>query len=65
MEITIKIDQRSKQAKAFLAYLKTLPFVSVESRYNAETEKVIDDARKGIGLNKAESVDDLMAQLNG
>jgi|GEM_PF-536163 len=35
MEITIKIDKRSKQAKAFYEYLKTLPFVELgEPRYN-------------------------------
>ena len=31
MEITIKIDKSSKQAKAFYEYLKTLPFVEIES----------------------------------
>jgi len=32
MEITIKIDPRSKQAKAFLEYLKELPFVQIEKK---------------------------------
>jgi len=32
MEITIKINPRSKQAKAFLEYLKVLPFVQIEER---------------------------------
>lgn len=48
MEITLKIDSRSKQAKAFLAYLKTLPFIKVQtSRYNKETETAIRDAKTG------------------
>ncbi|WP_254526698.1 MULTISPECIES: hypothetical protein [unclassified Sphingobacterium] len=48
MEITIKIDKRSKQAKVFYEYLKTLPFVEIqESRYNKETEKAIKEAKSG------------------
>lgn len=56
IETIIKIDNNSKAAKAFIAFVKTLPFVSVvdsnkvedpKARYNAETEKAIDDARKG------------------
>jgi len=46
MEITIKIDKRSKQAKAFYEYLKTLPFVELEEpRYNKDTEIAIKDAK--------------------
>lgn len=45
MEITIKIDPRSKQAKAFLEYLKVLPFVQIEEKektnYSAEFSKKI------------------------
>ncbi len=48
MEITIKIDKRSKQAKMFYEYMKTLPFVELqEPRYNDETEKAIKDAKSG------------------
>ncbi|QIH33226.1 hypothetical protein [Sphingobacterium sp. DR205] len=48
MEITVKIDKRSKQAKAFYEYLKTLPFVEIqEPRYNKETEQAIKDAKAG------------------
>ncbi len=48
MEITIKIDKRSKQAKAFYEYLKTLPFIEFEEvRYNKETEKAIKEAKSG------------------
>lgn len=48
MEITIKIDRRSKQAKAFYEYLKTLPFVEIEGpRYNKDSEKAIKEAKSG------------------
>lgn len=65
MEITIKIDKRSKQAKAFFEYIKTLPFIEVETekpRYNAETEKAIKDVREGRVL-KAKNSKDLFRQL--
>jgi antitoxin component of RelBE/YafQ-DinJ toxin-antitoxin module len=35
-----------------------------KNRYNAETEKVIKEARSGKGLIKAKNVEDLMKQLN-
>lgn len=48
MEITIKIDKRSKQAKVFYEYLKTLPFVEIEeARYSTDTEKAIKEAKSG------------------
>lgn len=48
MEVKIKIDKRSKQAKAFYEYLKTLPFIELEEiRYNKETENAIKDAKLG------------------
>jgi hypothetical protein len=50
MEFTIKIDPRKKEAKALLDYLKNLPFVELElekPRYNAETEKAIQEVRTG------------------
>ena len=50
MEFTIKIDHRKKEAKALLEYLKSLPYIEIETekpRYNAETEKAIQDARAG------------------
>lgn len=67
MEFTIKIDQRKKEAKALLEFLKSLPFVELElekPRYNAETEKAIQDARNGIGVTKVENVSDLFKKLN-
>ena len=48
MEITIKIDKRSKQAKAFYEYLKTLPFIELEEpRYNKDTKKAIEEVKSG------------------
>lgn len=48
MEITLKIDKRSKQAKAFYEYIKTLPFVEVgKPRYNKETENTIKEVKSG------------------
>ncbi len=48
MEITIKIDKRSKQARVFYEYLKTLPFIELEEpRYNKETEKAIEEVKSG------------------
>jgi hypothetical protein len=48
MELTIKIDKRSEQAKAFYEYLKTLPFIEIEEvRYNKDTEKVIREVKSG------------------
>lgn len=48
MEIKIKIDKRSQQAKVFYEYLKTLPFVEIEeSRFNKDTKKAIKMAKAG------------------
>jgi len=50
MEITIKFDQRKKETKALLEYLNNLPYIEVvieKPRYNAETEKAIQDVRNG------------------
>ncbi|MGN5955524.1 hypothetical protein ACP6L2_13010 [Sphingobacterium lactis] len=48
MEIKIKIDKRSKQAKVFYEYLKTLPFVEIEEpSFNKDTDKAIKKAKVG------------------
>jgi len=48
MELTIKIDMRSKQAKGFYQYLKTLPFVELEEPcYKKDSEKAIKEAKSG------------------
>lgn len=46
MEIIIKIDQRSEQAKAVVEMLKTFDFVKIEkTRYNKATEEAISKAK--------------------
>jgi hypothetical protein len=55
MELTIKLDENNKEAKALIAYLKTLSFVSVKkekkSPYNPEFVKKVlersENAAKG------------------
>lgn len=48
MEITVKIDKRSKQAKDVLEMLKTFDFVKFEEpRYNKETENAIKEVKSG------------------
>ena len=51
MRITIEIDTRQKAAKAFLEFIKSLPFVKFidtdEYKPNKTTKKAILDARKG------------------
>ncbi len=47
--VTVRINDKSKQAKALIAMLKTFAFVEVEEtpRFNEETEKAIREAREG------------------
>jgi hypothetical protein len=47
--VTVRIDDKSKQAKALIEMLKTFSFVEIEDkpRYNEETEQAIQDARAG------------------
>lgn len=55
MELTIKLDENNKEAKALIAYLKTLSFVSVKkekkSPYDPEFVKKVlersENAAKG------------------
>jgi hypothetical protein len=50
MEVILRIDQRKKEAKALLEFLKNLSFVEIEiakPRFNPETEKAIQDVRNG------------------
>lgn len=66
MEVTIKFDQRKKETKALLEYLRSLPYIKVEMekpRYNAITEKAIRDAKNGIGITKVKNVSDLFEKL--
>ncbi|MDR2204872.1 MAG: hypothetical protein LBE36_01765 [Flavobacteriaceae bacterium] len=60
------INETSKEAKAFVEYIRSLSFVKIKeekNRYNAETEKAIREARAGIGIIKTKSHDDLMKKL--
>lgn len=66
MSVTVKIDTKTKNAKLFLEYIKTLPFVEVnepEQRYNVETEKAIEEAKAKKGIIKTNSHQDLMKKL--
>jgi hypothetical protein len=67
METTIlKVNRRSKAAKSFLEFAKTLSFVKVENSkrvFNKETEKAIREARAGIGIIKAKNIEDLFKKL--
>ena len=68
MEITIKIDKRSKQAQAFLSYIKTLEFVKIEETKvaktpNSVTLRSMKKTSKGIGLTKTKDTQDLMQKL--
>lgn len=65
MEITIKIDQRNKQAKALLEYIKTLPFVEIQNKddekspYNPDFVAKIRRAEKEIEEGKTFIVKDV------
>ncbi len=53
MEITIQIDSRRKEAKAFLEYMKSLSFISFsktekEPKYDPEFVKMLEEAEKEI-----------------
>lgn len=65
--ITIKIDERSKAAKSFIEFMKTLSFIKIldksETRYNAETEKVIKNAKKGIGVHTTKNAKDFFEKM--
>lgn len=55
MEITLKIDQRKKEAKALIEYLRNLPFVEVETKQGlgkVEKEKITPKQRKLINTLK-------------
>lgn len=65
MATIVRIDSRSKAAKLLLEYIKTLPFVEVEEkpRYNAETEKAIAKAKKGMEVNRVKNSKELFKAL--
>ena len=65
--ITLKINERTKIGQLLLDYVKLIASknkdVEVIKTLNAETIKVIEDAKKGIGINKAKNSADLFKQL--
>jgi len=64
--VYLKVKENTAQARIFLEFIKTMPFVEFVEKNdipNAETIKAIEDARKGKGT-KAKSVKDLMKKLN-
>ncbi len=47
MEITIRLDQRKKEAKALIEYLKNLPYIDVETKQElGKTEEKITPKQK-------------------
>ncbi|GAA4802079.1 hypothetical protein GCM10023231_33750 [Olivibacter ginsenosidimutans] len=62
--VTVRIKSSNKQAKALIEMLKTFSFVEVEEekRYNAETEKAIQEVRDG-KVTKTKNSEDLFKQL--
>lgn len=64
--VYLRVKENSLQAKAFLEYIKTVPFVEIieiGDIPNSETKKAIKDARNG-KLIYASNVEDLMKKLN-
>ncbi|MFC0343524.1 MULTISPECIES: hypothetical protein [Epilithonimonas] len=68
---TITINKRTKAGKLIFEMAKLLSekekgvVISEDEkpRYNTETEKVIKDVRLGVGIIKADSVDELFEKL--
>lgn len=59
----IVIDTADKQSEAFLEYVKTLPFVKVQTGANLTTIKAMEAAKKGKST-KHKSAKDLISFLN-
>ncbi|PWH86521.1 hypothetical protein [Brumimicrobium oceani] len=71
MSTIIKVDTNSKAARAFIAFVKTLPFAKIEelsiveeprAEYNAETKKAIEESRAGKTF-KVKNSDELFEEL--
>lgn len=63
--VILKVKDNSKDAKAFLEFVKTLPFVTVEEKIpNAETAKAMKDAEKGVGVKKFDNIEALIEDLD-
>lgn len=55
MELTIKINQRTKEAKALIDYLLNLPFIEVETK-KSEPNKTTINAIKEVEQGKTQKV---------
>jgi hypothetical protein len=62
MEAIIKIDIKSKAAKSFLEFAKTLSFAKVEKGFNQETVKALNDVKQGKTF-KVKNSEELFKQL--
>ena len=65
--ITLKINERTKKGKAFLemarAFFEDSKEIEIIKIPNATTQKAINEAKKGVGVNKSSSHTDLMEKL--
>ena len=65
--ITLKINEKSKAGKTLLSMVRFFTEekngVEIVNVPNATTQKAINEAKKGIGLNKSSSHTDLMEKL--
>ena len=59
----IVIDTTDKQSAAFLHYVKTLPFATVQSGANVTTIKAMEHAKKG-KTTKHKNAKELISFLN-
>jgi len=67
MELTIKINNQSKQAKLLYEYLKTLPFVKIErkkkSPYNPEFVEMVKKSVASKKRYEVKNVDELWENI--
>ena len=66
---TLTIRSNTEQARLFVAYARTLPYVKVEEkergqrRFRPCVEKSLRESKRGIGLTEYASLDDMYQQL--
>ena len=48
MRITIEIDTRQKAAKAFLEYIKALPFIKILNTNQNKEDKILSEFRQAL-----------------
>jgi hypothetical protein len=67
MAVVMQINERSKAAKLFMEYAKTLPFVSIRKenkKFNAETEKIIHRKEQPLETAAKRLYEDYMTDKN-